>query len=491
MASDKIMSASQVQQAVDRHGGGWIARENWVSQLSKSEMKMMLGNREIPDIDVSFRAPEFISKAKPEVFDWRNKGGVNWVSPMMNQGACGSCVAFAAVATLETQMNISSGIPDMNPKYSPQQLFACGGGSCSFGWFTSMAPMFLESDGVPDEGCLPYTSGATGVDVACKAACTDSASRAQKIARYTSPTGGTLDIEAVKAALKKGPLMTSLRVYEDFMTYWGGVYKYAAGKSLGGHAMSIVGFDEAQRAWIVRNSWGESWGEKGYVYMSWDDISGVGNSTWLFEVPPVNGYLYVQAPKHHEYVSGSYSLSGQSNLKGGGNITTKVLDSRGSEVASATCKSATACRATWDSTTVPDGTYQAVAVTSDGDGKMVSSQKQEFFVVNKAPQLSVSFIGKGVDLKKPLVGNVMFDITANSSSAPFQQMEFHVEKPDGTIVRQKTTNIVLDRMVMNWGTNYFPNGNYNIKMIGTINVGKQVYQASSQTYAIMVNNVKK
>ena len=66
--------------------------------------------------------------------DWRNKDGVNWISPILNQGNCGSCVAFAAVGVLESQVNITSGIPGLNPSFSTQALFACGGGGCESGW---------------------------------------------------------------------------------------------------------------------------------------------------------------------------------------------------------------------------------------------------------------------------------------------------------------------------------------------------------------------
>src|SRR5581483_8309882 len=87
--------------------------------------------------------------------DWRNMNGVNWLGPVMNQGNCGSCVAFATVATLEGRTSIAAGFPTLRPTFSPQQLFACGGGACEQGWQPSSAADFLQNTGIVDEACLP------------------------------------------------------------------------------------------------------------------------------------------------------------------------------------------------------------------------------------------------------------------------------------------------------------------------------------------------
>ena len=138
----------------------------------------MMGVQKAPDQNAEFAiregAEDLSSNMKPTlpaVVDWRNQNGVNYVSPILNQGNCGSCVAFSTVGTLETQLNVSSGIPGLNPQFSTQALFACGGGACDFGWQPNLAAEFLKSTGVPDEACSPYTEGATGVDVDCSTTC--------------------------------------------------------------------------------------------------------------------------------------------------------------------------------------------------------------------------------------------------------------------------------------------------------------------------------
>jgi hypothetical protein len=70
--------------------------------------------------------------------------------------------------------------------------------------------------------------------------------------------------EYIEAALANGPMLAAFDVYQDFFSYKGGVYHHTWGDSVGGHAVAIVGYDSAERYWIVKNSWGANWGENGY-----------------------------------------------------------------------------------------------------------------------------------------------------------------------------------------------------------------------------------
>ncbi len=97
---------------------------------------------------------------------------------------------------------------------------------------------------------MPYTSGATGQDVACSATCADSAQRSVRITSYGTPSRMVKDVDSVKQALQHGPLVTTLDVYADFMAYSSGVYKHVTGDMLGGHAVSIVGYDDSLGAFI-------------------------------------------------------------------------------------------------------------------------------------------------------------------------------------------------------------------------------------------------
>ncbi len=73
----------------------------------------------------------------------------------------------------------------------------------------------------------------------------------------TSPTAAALK----NALLTYGPLVTTMNVYSDFYSYAGGVYSYVSGTLQGGHAIEIIGYDDTEQCFIVKNSWGVDWGE--------------------------------------------------------------------------------------------------------------------------------------------------------------------------------------------------------------------------------------
>ena len=54
----------------------------------------------------------------------------------------------------------------------------------------------------------------------------------------------------------------------------------------GGHAVSIVGYDDSKNAWLIRNSWNTAWGEAGFGWVDYDDVSGVGGETWHLNITP-------------------------------------------------------------------------------------------------------------------------------------------------------------------------------------------------------------
>jgi len=77
-------------------------------------------------------------------------------------------------------------------------------------------------------------------------------------------------VSAIQGAIySNGPIETGFTVYEDFMTYKSGIYHHITGSMLGGHAVKIVGWGTENDTpyWIIQNSWGTSWGEKGYFRM--------------------------------------------------------------------------------------------------------------------------------------------------------------------------------------------------------------------------------
>ena len=70
-----------------------------------------------------------------------------------------------------------------------------------------------------------------------------------------------------------GPLVTTFSVYADFFSYIGGIYSYASGAYQGGHAVLIVGYDDVNQYFIVKNSWGSGWGEAGYFKIAYSQLA--------------------------------------------------------------------------------------------------------------------------------------------------------------------------------------------------------------------------
>jgi C1A family cysteine protease len=449
----------------------WTAKESWVTRLSKSEIKRLLGAPAPRADDSGFAAVEKQSKAGATL-DWRNQNGVNWVSPVLNQGNCGSCVAFATVATLETQVNISSGIPGLNPEFSAQALFACGGGGCDFGWQPNLAARYLQTTGIPDEACAPYTMGATGVDVSCNTICSDSAARSTKIASSTTPSSGFPNAAAVKAALAKGPLVTTLNVYNDFLAYSSGVYKHTTGDVEGGHAVSIVGYDDNQRAWLIRNSWSTDWGMNGFAWVSYDDVSGVSNETWQFNVNNPNGYVYLTNPHGRVFVSGSLDVAAKSTFAGTASIgydLTTVKGGREAVVKTGGCTGSD-CVSTLDTTTLADGAYQMQATAKSASSNLGVSEHEQVYVVNSKPALALTYAFTGdVDPTQPLSGRPVFEVksTTGIAGVPLSRLVFHAIQ-NGQELFMRDSAIVLDDMTFGWRTTVVPNGAYDIFFTGEL-----------------------
>lgn len=483
-----LVNVEELNQKLSERGATWTAKQTWLNQLSRSEAKRLMGVTENIGSEVEFiKADQLQTDRLPESLDWRNKDNQNWVSPILNQANCGSCVAFAAVGVLETQYNISSLLPNLNLRLSPQNLFACGGGYCDYGWYPSSAASFLMKKGVVDEACHPYTSGATGKDVACNSACADSSQRIFKISGFNTPSRGVLDVQSVKQALQKGPVMTTLTVYADFMAYSGGVYKHVTGEQLGGHAISIIGYDDKDQAFIIRNSWGTEWGENGFGRVAYTDTSGVGGSTWGFQAPAMNGAVSLQYPRDYDYLTGQVNIQAASTYGRTKAMTATLYARNGQAVWSANCESAT-CEFPLDTTAFTEGRYEAQITAFDDVGQKIDSSIRQFFhVVNQQPTLEVSMAPQGTTLDKPLKGRIVFDVKTKSSSVPMSKLTFHYKNAQGE-EKTRTAEVVIDAMTIGWRTNVIPNGTYEIWLSGAVKSNSMEVVQETTHYTVQVKN---
>ena len=456
----------------------WTAKESWVTKLAPQEKKKLFGLSYIPKAHLDFESAKLKSDL-PASVDWRNKDGINWLGPVMNQGNCGSCVAFSTIATLEARTTIAAGIPWLRPTFSPQQIFSCGGGSCSSGWTPDGSTAYLQNVGATDEACMPYLSGSTGTNTSCSVKCGDANQRATRIVNTTNPSMDNGNIEVVKAALLDGPLITTMTVYDDFLTYSTGVYTHTSGTMGGGHAISLVGYDSNTRAWLIRNSWGPEWGDQGFAWVSWDDISGVGAETWAMEIATSKNYLTVTAPADKEYISGAYTFTAQNSAKAAADTKIHLKDDDGNEVA------VYANGSSVDTTKLQEGRYQIFAESASNAAQ---SQVREFYVINSIPKMTLSVGGvSGMSFSK-LHDRAVFSINTDSAPVPMQHMLFQLIDENGKVAYAKSNNYVLPYLRMGWWTTEVPNGNYTVQYSGSTTYQGKVYAVSADPLPVTIYN---
>jgi len=198
-------------------------------------------------------------------------GSVDWVAqgkvtPVKNQGNCGSCWSFSTTGAIEGRYSIRTG--GSPTPLSEQELVdcdhrdsGCNGGLMDYGFY------WVETNGgLCSESAYPYTSGNTGRSGSCqKYYCSNVAGAT--VSSYTDVTPNSES--QLENAVCAGPVSVAIEADQySFQMYGGGVLTGRCGANLD-HGVLAVGFgtDGADQYWKVKNSWGTSWGEAGYIRM--------------------------------------------------------------------------------------------------------------------------------------------------------------------------------------------------------------------------------
>lgn len=237
----------------------WKASKSWVGSMTRGQARGYASSERLPYIeDQLFEQVESKQRSFPWNFDARN-AWPGCTIPILDQGQCGSCWAFAAIGALSDRICIAS-LGATQVVLSPQYLVSCDSNNygCD-GGYLGKAWNFMRQ-GVPTNTCVSYKA----VDGTCPTTCDDgSALEKYKVGRTMAYKGP----KAIMAAIiSGGPVETGFDVYEDFMSYSTGIYAHTVGGLLGGHAVKIVGWGKTQGVdyWICANSWGTSWGMQGF-----------------------------------------------------------------------------------------------------------------------------------------------------------------------------------------------------------------------------------
>jgi len=194
----------------------------------------------------------------PDAVDWRSSGAV---TPVKDQGQCGSCWAFSTTGSTEGAWFLAK---KQLVSLSEQELVDCsaaeGNSGCEGGLMDFGFQYIIDNKGITTEKAYPYTAQ----DGTCAS---DGKPVGATISSFTDVAPS--DNDALHAAAAQQPISIAIEADQDgFQFYAGGVFSGDCGDALD-HGVLVVGYNQTASPayWIVKNSWGASWGDAGYIFL--------------------------------------------------------------------------------------------------------------------------------------------------------------------------------------------------------------------------------
>ncbi|KAL3119043.1 hypothetical protein niasHT_003826 [Heterodera trifolii] len=211
----------------------------------------------------------------PRQWDWRNVSGTNFCSPNRNQHIpvyCGGCWVFGTLGSLQDRFNVARKNRWPMTMLSPQEIIACNGrGSCNGGTAEDVLT-HAKIQGLVEEGCNNYKAineKCTPFS-RCGSCWPDYCFAIQNYTRYYVKDYGKLSgrVQMMSEIHNRGPIACAIGATEQFdLNYTGGIFQQTSDAPTN-HIVSVSGWgwDDASNTefWIVRNSWGDAWGETGW-----------------------------------------------------------------------------------------------------------------------------------------------------------------------------------------------------------------------------------
>jgi C1A family cysteine protease len=233
---------------------------NAYSGYSSDEFSQLMGFNNIYNPKNNLRSSSIVTKL-PESVNWISKGVVNKVK---NQEQCGSCWAFSTISSVESAVAIKTGILNV---LSEQQLVDCDSKDhgCNGGLMDNAFTWIGSNNGVCSESEYPYTSGVTKKKSTCQTKCSTVSDT--DVVKFVDiqPNSDS----AMMSALVQQPVSVAIEADgKDFQLYSSGVFTGKCGTNLD-HGVALVGYGNENGIdyYILRNSWGESWGSDGYMFL--------------------------------------------------------------------------------------------------------------------------------------------------------------------------------------------------------------------------------
>jgi len=268
----------------------------WTRQTDRKEEEKHYRGAKRPSVTLS--AEVVLSQTTPPAaVDWRK---TIVVTPVKNQGQCGSCWAFSATQTIESQYALDAA-PEYAISFSPQQITSCTTDcyGCQGGWPYSGYNYVKGVAGLSNEWYWPYTQSmiAQSTTAACSTNVTIfDGPDAELAGGHATVTGynyvipqcssgacDSQDMNGLAAAVAEGPVSICVNA-GAWNDYSGGVLSQSACGGYGAddldHCVQLVGYNTTASSpyWIVKNSWSTTWGEDGYIFLEYPaNTCGLGN----------------------------------------------------------------------------------------------------------------------------------------------------------------------------------------------------------------------